>query len=138
MSLTPRQERFVVEYLIDLNATQAAIRAGYSKKTANRIGPRLLSNVVVAGAVRGKQLKRAEKLEITAAGITAELQSIAAEARTLAHAPGLSVAGQALMDVAKLNGLIVDTHENITRSPEERSTRLAELRAERERLARTH
>lgn len=37
--LTPKQQRFVDEYLIDLNATQAAIRAGYSQKTADRIGP---------------------------------------------------------------------------------------------------
>jgi len=42
------------------------------------------------------------------------------------------------MDVAKLNGLVVDKVETITRSPEERSTRLAELRAERDRLTRTH
>jgi hypothetical protein len=82
---------------------------------------------VVGDAVRAKQVKRAEKLEITAAGITAELQSIAVEARMLAHAPGLSVARQSLMDVAKLNGLIVETHESITRSPEERAARLAEL-----------
>ena len=39
--LTPRQSRFVDEYLVDLNATQAAIRAGYSEKTAGRIGPQL-------------------------------------------------------------------------------------------------
>ena len=37
-ALEPRQERFVLEYLIDLNATQAAIRAGYSEKTARAIG----------------------------------------------------------------------------------------------------
>lgn len=136
--MTPRQQRFVDEYLIDLNATQAAIRAGYSAKTANRIGPRLLSNVVVSDAVRAKQAKYAEKLEITAAGITAELQSIAVEARRLGNAPGLSVARQSLMDVAKLNGLVVETHESIARSPEERAARLAELRAERERLARAN
>lgn len=39
MSLTPRQARFVEEYLIDLNAKEAAIRAGYSKKTAKPAGP---------------------------------------------------------------------------------------------------
>ena len=42
VSLTDRQERFCEEYLLDLNATQAAIRAGYSRKTANQQGPRLL------------------------------------------------------------------------------------------------
>lgn len=40
MALTDKQEMFCREYLIDLNATQAAIRAGYSAKTANRIRPR--------------------------------------------------------------------------------------------------
>lgn len=44
-SITERQKRFCEEYLIDLNAKQAAIRAGYSKKTAKQIGQRLLTNV---------------------------------------------------------------------------------------------
>ncbi len=43
--LTPKQARFVEEYLIDLNATQAAIRAGYSAKTANEQGAQLLVSV---------------------------------------------------------------------------------------------
>ncbi len=38
MSLTPKQQLFVAEYLVDLNATQAAVRAGYSKKTAYSVG----------------------------------------------------------------------------------------------------
>src|SRR5262249_53478937 len=48
--LTPKQERFVQEYLVDLNATQAAIRAGYSKKTATEQASRLLTNVKVSEA----------------------------------------------------------------------------------------
>lgn len=75
---------------------------------------------------------------ITPSSITACLMAIAEEAEQLGVPASLSVARQALMDVAKLNGLIVETHENITRSPEERSARLAELRAERERLTRLH
>ena len=51
MDLTPKQEAFVQEYLIDLNATQAAIRAGYSEKTANEQGSRLLANVKIAKAI---------------------------------------------------------------------------------------
>jgi phage terminase small subunit len=50
--LGPRQQRFVEEYLIDVNAEQAAIRAGYSAKTAEAQGSRLLSNVKVQRAVR--------------------------------------------------------------------------------------
>ena len=51
MRLNAKQSAFCNEYLVDFNATQAAIRAGYAKRTANRTGPRLLSNVVVQGKV---------------------------------------------------------------------------------------
>ena len=49
--LTPKQQRFIDEYLIDLNATQAAIRAGYSPRTARQIGQENLSKPVIAAAV---------------------------------------------------------------------------------------
>lgn len=64
--LTARQEAFVREYLIDLNATQAATRAGYSPKTANEQGARLLANVSVADAISRAKEARAERTEITA------------------------------------------------------------------------
>lgn len=64
-NLTPKQQRFVDEYLIDLNATQAAIRAGYSAKTANEQGSRLLANVKISDAVKTAQAARAEKTGIT-------------------------------------------------------------------------
>jgi len=63
--LTPRQERFVQEYLIDLNATQAAIRAGYSTKTAQMIGSENLSKPMIAAAIAAAQAKRTERTEIT-------------------------------------------------------------------------
>ena len=63
--MTPKQERFVSEYLIDLNATQAAIRAGYAKKSADVEGSRLLANAKVAAAVAAAQAKRSERTEIT-------------------------------------------------------------------------
>jgi phage terminase small subunit len=50
-NLTPKQERFVEEYLVDLNATQAADRAGYSKKTANVIGPENLVKPCIQMAI---------------------------------------------------------------------------------------
>lgn len=50
--MTPRQEKFCVEYLIDLNATQAAIRAGYSDKTAYSMGQRLLKNVEIQSRIK--------------------------------------------------------------------------------------
>lgn len=76
MNLTPKQERFVAQYLIDLNATQAAIRAGYSEKTATEQGSRLLTNVKVQEAIAKGQNKTAAKLEITKERIVEELAKI--------------------------------------------------------------
>ena len=63
--LSPKQEVFVQEYLKDLNATQAAIRAGYSEKSASRIGIELLNKNHVREAVEKGRAKRAEKVERT-------------------------------------------------------------------------
>lgn len=63
--LTPKQEEFVKQYLVDLNATGAAVRAGYSKKTAEVQGPRLLGNVRVAEEITKRRAVISEKLEIT-------------------------------------------------------------------------
>ncbi|MCT8740900.1 terminase small subunit, partial [Glaesserella parasuis] len=63
--LTDKQQRFVEEYLIDLNATQAAIRSGYAEKTANREGSRLLSNVDIQEAIQEAQNKRAARVNVT-------------------------------------------------------------------------
>jgi phage terminase small subunit len=75
--MTPRQERFVQEYLIDLNATQAAIRAGYSAKTANAQAGRLLVNVSVHNAIRDAQKERSDRTQITAERVIQELARIA-------------------------------------------------------------
>lgn len=79
-ALTPKQEQFCREYLIDLNATQAAIRAGYSAKTAQQQGSRLLLNVVIAARIaelKGDRAERAAaKLEITADRVLEELARI--------------------------------------------------------------
>lgn len=64
--MTPKQKIFIREYLIDFNATRAAISAGYSKKTAKQQGSRLLTNVDVRAALEQKSTKMAEKLEISA------------------------------------------------------------------------
>jgi phage terminase small subunit len=75
--LTPKQEMFVKEYLVDLNATQAAIRAGYSIKTAKSQGQRLLTNVDVARAIEEANQKRAEKLELSAEWVLENLKNVA-------------------------------------------------------------
>lgn len=63
--LTEKQQRFVAEYLLDLNATQAAIRAGYSQKTAYSMGQRLLKKVEVQEAIRRAKQERLERTKIT-------------------------------------------------------------------------
>ena len=63
--LNAKQARFVDEYLIDLNATQAAIRAGYSEKTAYSMGQRLLKHVEIAKAITEAKAARSERTEIT-------------------------------------------------------------------------
>ncbi len=75
--LTPKQERFVAEYLVDLNATQAAIRAGYSPRNADVDGPRLLGNAGVAAAVERGKAKAIAKTGITAERVLAELEAMA-------------------------------------------------------------
>lgn len=64
--LSAKQEQFCREYLVDLNATQAAIRAGYSPKTAYSMGQRLLKNVEVQAFIQSAKQERAEKLARTA------------------------------------------------------------------------
>ena len=64
-AVTPGQQRFVDEYLVDLNATQAAIRAGYSARTAEQQGPRLLGNAGVAAAIQAAQEARSDRIQIT-------------------------------------------------------------------------
>lgn len=75
-ALAPRQQRFVAEYLIDLNATQAAIRAGYSAKTAEVQGPRLLGNVRIQAAVQSAMSRREKRTEITQDRVLQELAKI--------------------------------------------------------------
>jgi len=64
--LTARQSRFVDEYLKDLNGTQAAIRAGYSERTANEQSARLLAKVSVQQAVESRKAQRCERTKIDA------------------------------------------------------------------------
>lgn len=75
--LSPRQQRFVEEYLKDLNATQAAIRAGYAPKTADVQGPRLLGNVGVAAAIAEGKRARSERTQISADRVLEEIAAVA-------------------------------------------------------------
>ena len=64
--MNEKQKLFVKHYLLDRNATKAAISAGYSEKTAKQQGSRLLTNVDVAAAISVSAQKIAEKLDISA------------------------------------------------------------------------
>jgi phage terminase small subunit len=75
--LTKKQELFVAEYLVDLNATRAAMVAGYSEKTAKAQGSRLLTNVDVSEAIAAKHGKRLTNLEITADRVLQEIAKLA-------------------------------------------------------------
>ena len=63
--LTPKQANFVEEYLIDLNATQAAIRAGYSEKSAESIGHENLSKPKIYEKIQARRKELQESLQIT-------------------------------------------------------------------------
>ena len=75
--LTPKQKRFCLEYIVDLNGKQAAIRAKYSEKTAKEQACRLLTNVYIKAEVKKFMDKRADKLEITAERVLKELARLA-------------------------------------------------------------
>jgi len=74
--LPPKQQRFVDEYLIDLNGTQAAIRAGYSPRTANEQAAQLLAKLSVAEAVARAKAERSARLGLTADRVLLELAAI--------------------------------------------------------------
>jgi phage terminase small subunit len=75
--VTPKQEAFVREYLVDLNATQAAIRAGYSERTAKQISHTLLGRPEVADAVAQAMKARGERTQITADRVLTEIEHMA-------------------------------------------------------------
>lgn len=74
--LTEKQKRFVEEYLVDLNATQSAIRAGYSEKTAEQMGYQLLQKTSVQEAIQHSMASRSARTEITQDAVLRELAAI--------------------------------------------------------------
>lgn len=76
MALTPKQKRFVAEYLVDLNATAAAIRAGYSKKTAEVIGYENLRKPQIKTAINQAMQDQQKRTEITQDMVISELAKL--------------------------------------------------------------
>lgn len=76
IKLRDKQEKFVQEYLIDFNASQAAIRAGYSEKTSRAIGSELLTNPNIQERIKELQSQTVQKLNITKDEILINLKTI--------------------------------------------------------------
>ena len=108
MALTPKQQRFVEEYLIDLNATQAAIRAGYSAKTAKQQGQRLLTNVDVQTAVESGRKGQTERCQLDADFV---LQGLVKEAKREGKGSSHSARVAAYVAIGKHIGMFVEKHE---------------------------
>ena len=100
--LTPRQAAFVREYLLDGNGTQAAIRAGYSKNTANEQASRLLTKNNIQEKVAAGRAKIAEQVESSAERIRRRLWE---EADDFTEMASHSARIKALETLAKLDGL---------------------------------
>lgn len=78
--LTPKQQRFVEEYLVDLNASAAARRAGYSVKTAGWIGQQLLAKTHIAQAVAAGRAELSARTGRTAADVLADIERVKTDA----------------------------------------------------------
>lgn len=76
-ALTPKQEMFCQEYLVDLNATQAAIRAGYSRKTAGQQAEALLKKLEIATRVQELMDSRSQKVSVSSETVLQELLRLA-------------------------------------------------------------
>jgi phage terminase small subunit len=81
-TLNARQEAFVREYLVDLNAGKAAVRAGYSERTSRAIGYELLQNPLIAACIAEAQAERAKRVEITADTVLQDIEAIKRDAMT--------------------------------------------------------
>jgi phage terminase small subunit len=77
MALNPKQRRFIDQYLVDLNATQAAMRAGYSTETAHSQGSRLLKNVEIAAEIESARSRQSARTEITQDRVLTEIARLA-------------------------------------------------------------
>lgn len=96
--LTAKQEAFVREYLIDMNATQAAIRAGYSERTAYRIGADLLQKTSARTAIEAALKERERRVEVTQDQVLRDLLEV--KERCLQRAPVTDMRGRQIQDEA--------------------------------------
>lgn len=107
--LTLKQERFVAEYLIDGNATRSALAAGYSAKTAVKIGSELLAKPAVRAAIDAAQAELVAKLQLSA---EQTLKDIARVARKAENAGEFSAALKGHELIGKHLKLFTEKHEH--------------------------
>jgi phage terminase small subunit len=106
--VTPKQQAFVTEYLRDKNGTQAAIRAGYSKKTARAIASELLTKPDIAAAVQAVQQQVATDAGITAAWVLEQQKQLAIQTKTTNE----EVSRKCLRDIGEHLGMYVERVES--------------------------
>jgi hypothetical protein len=107
-TLNDKQQRFVEEYLIDLNASKAAIRAGYSRATAEAQASRLLAHVGIAAAIEAGKIARGARTEVTKEYLVEQLQNVFRVAIEERHFAGAARLGELL---GKLNGHIIERRD---------------------------
>src|SRR5690606_35042723 len=108
-NLTPKQQRFVEAYLIDLNATQAYIRAGFSEKLANTNAAKLLQNTTIAKAIEDARKEVSEKAQVT---IEMVVQGLLNEAKDLSEGSTQSARVSAWAHLGKHLGMFKDKVEH--------------------------
>lgn len=108
-NLTPKQQRFVEEYLIDLNATQAAIRAGYSEKTAYSVGHENLKKPEIQKAIQEAQEILSNKTQLT---VDMVVQGLLKEAQDYAEGSTQSARVSAWAHLGKHLGMFKDKIEH--------------------------
>ena len=126
MALTEKQKRFVEEYLIDLNATQAAIRAGYSTKNADKIGSELLGKTRVSEEIRKAMAERSKRTGINQDRVVDELAKIAFVKMTdIVDGEGRIHADATDDDLSCIESIKYKTFENDRGSSTEREIKIA-------------
>jgi phage terminase small subunit len=117
VALTAKQQRFVAEYLLDLNATQAAIRAGYSRKTARQIGTENLAKPALQEAIQAGMASRSVQTGIdqqyVLQGLRREAEFAGKGCSHAARVTALGLLGKHLgmfRDKIEHSGSVVQTH----------------------------
>ena len=124
--LTEKQQRFVNEYLIDLNATQAAIRAGYSVKTANEQGSQNLAKLSIQQAIAEQMAERSKRTGINQDRVVLELAKIALVKMTdIVDSQGRIKSDASPDDLACIESVKYKESESDTGSSVEREVKIA-------------